>query len=280
MKEMKILAVVLALVAVTYYGVEPYAHHIMHPEVEPADFKFSDLPPMNTDGNATHGKEVVAAQCVSCHAISKEGIAAPMDVASASASYGVVPPDISNIAAVLDANYLANFIADPNKASQLPEGKMSAMPALGLSETDIADVVAYMRGMADTNLTAAQVTQEACGRCHDIRYEKFAATTANKNDLKRYLGSVPPDLSQMIKSAGHHYLDGFINAPQKLLPGTAMPRVGLTEEAQKKVIEHLEKVGDPKKAERESMGLWFILYFAIFSVVAYLWKVKQFREVH
>ncbi|MEF3191461.1 MAG: c-type cytochrome [Campylobacterales bacterium] len=280
MKELKILAIVVAIVGVIYYGVEPYAHHIMHPEVTPPDFKFSDLPVMKTDGDPAHGKEVVQANCVSCHSITKEGIAAPMDAASAGASYGVTPPDLSNVGAIYDANYLANFIADPTKASQLPEGKTSSMPALGLSEGDIADAVAYLRSIADKNLTPQQITHEACGRCHSIRYEKFAATTPNKDDLKRYLGSVPPDLSQMIKSAGHHYLEGFINQPQKLLPGTGMPRVGLTEEAQKKVIEHLEKVGDPKKDERERLGLWFILYFAIFTVIAYLWKVKQFRKVH
>jgi ubiquinol-cytochrome c reductase cytochrome c1 subunit len=42
MKELKILAVIAALVGITYYGIEPYAHHIMHPEVAPADFQLQN----------------------------------------------------------------------------------------------------------------------------------------------------------------------------------------------------------------------------------------------
>ncbi|EAJ9198569.1 cytochrome c1, partial [Campylobacter coli] len=96
---------------------------------------------------------------------------------------------------------------------------------------------------------------EACGRCHDIKYDNFF-TPSNHNDLANYLGSVPPDLSMMIRSRGEQYLHDFINNTQKLLPGTAMPRVGLTEDAQAKVVSYLEKVGDSKKEERESIGIY------------------------
>lgn len=44
----------------------------------------------------------------------------------------------------------------------------------------------------------------------------------------------------------------FINNTQKLLPGTAMPRVGLTEDAQVKVVSYLEKVGDSKKKKEKA----------------------------
>ena len=43
MRELKILAVVVALTLITYWGVEPFAHSQMHPHVAPADFKFSDV---------------------------------------------------------------------------------------------------------------------------------------------------------------------------------------------------------------------------------------------
>ena len=43
MRELKILAVVVALTLITYWGVEPFAHSQMHPHVAPADFNFSDL---------------------------------------------------------------------------------------------------------------------------------------------------------------------------------------------------------------------------------------------
>ncbi|WP_318764464.1 c-type cytochrome [Campylobacter coli] len=120
---------------------------------------------------------------------------------------------------------------------------------------------------------------EACGRCHDIKYDNFF-TSSNHNDLANYLGSVPPDLSMMIRSRGEQYLHDFINNTQKLLPGTAMPRVGLTEDAQVKVVSYLEKVGDSKKEERESTGIYIMIFFVILSIFAIGWKRSVWSKLH
>lgn len=120
---------------------------------------------------------------------------------------------------------------------------------------------------------------EACGRCHDVKYDSFL-TPSNYNDLVNYLGSVPPDLSMMIRSRGEQYLHDFINNTQKLLPGTAMPRVGLTEDAQAKVVSYLEKVGDSKKEERESTGIYIMIFFAILSIFAIGWKRSVWSKLH
>ncbi|EAL3325897.1 cytochrome c1 [Campylobacter coli] len=120
---------------------------------------------------------------------------------------------------------------------------------------------------------------EACGRCHDIKYDNFF-TPSNHNGLANYLGSVPPDLSMMIRSRGEQYLHDFINNTQKLLPGTAMPRVGLTEDAQVKVVSYLEKVGDSKKEERESTGIYIMIFFVILSIFAIGWKRSVWSKLH
>ncbi|HEG4023097.1 TPA: cytochrome c1 [Campylobacter coli] len=120
---------------------------------------------------------------------------------------------------------------------------------------------------------------EACGRCHDIKYDNFF-TPSNHNDLANYLGSVPPDLSMMIRSRGEQYLHDFINNTQKLLPGTAMPRVGLTEDAQVKVVSYLEKVGDSKKEERENTGIYIMIFFVILSIFAIGWKRSVWSKLH
>ncbi|EAI9938733.1 cytochrome c1 [Campylobacter coli] len=120
---------------------------------------------------------------------------------------------------------------------------------------------------------------EACGRCHDIKYDNFFIPS-NHNDLANYLGSVPPDLSMMIRSRGEQYLHDFINNTQKLLPGTAMPRVGLTEDAQVKVVSYLEKVGDSKKEERESTGIYIMIFFVILSIFAIGWKRSVWSKLH
>ncbi len=278
MRELKILAVLIFFVGLTYWGVEPYAHHVMHPEVTPADFTFKDLPKQPTSGDAAKGKEIAAAQCVSCHSINKEGLKLAMSDADAANTYGVVPPDLSNIAAIYDHNFLSNFIQNPESVVKAKAGKY-AMPNLGITPEDAGHLVAYFNSIANKNLTPKQITEEACVRCHSIKYEG-AIRVVTDAKIKEYMGSNPPDLSQVIKSHGEHYLHGFINDPQKLLHGTAMPRVGLTKEAQAKVIEHLEKVGDPKKDERSSLAIWILGYFAILTVLTYLWKVSKFKEIH
>lgn len=292
MKELKILAVIAALVGITYYGIEPYAHHIMHPEVKAADFTFGDLKNVDTKlaGNVVNGKTLVEANCIACHAIESAGYPATMPNADAAASYGVVPPDLSHAGRIYDKNYLANFIFDPVTAMHLshkytPEsGKTFPMPSYNwMSPQEIMDVVTYLQSVAPKMAEGKEghkVTYDAaCGRCHNMKYAELNSTTP-ADSLKKYMGATPPDLSQYIKSRGEHYLHGFINDPQLLLAGTAMPRVGLNEKAQEEVIAYMEEIGDSKKAERESTGLWVMMYTFVFAILAYLWKRKIWSEVH
>jgi ubiquinol-cytochrome c reductase cytochrome c1 subunit len=291
MKEFKILAVLVALVGITYYGIEPYAHSVMHPEVAAADFSFKDLKNVDTKlvGNAANGKVLVETNCVSCHGIEKAGNPAPMPAADAAAAYGVTPPDLSHAGRIYDKNYLANFIYDPVSAMHLnhkyPAGgaKQFPMPAFPLPAQDIMDMVAYLQSVAPKvadDKAGHKVTFEAaCGRCHSMKYAGIEAKTS-ADTLKTYMGATPPDLSQYIKSRGQHYLHGFINDPQLLFAGTSMPRVGLNEKAQEEVIAYMEEVGDSKKAERETTGLYVMIYTLIFAILAYLWKRKIWSEVH
>ena len=84
----------------------------------------------------------------------------------------------------------------------------------------------------------------------------------------------------MIRSRGSQYLNDFINNTQKLLPGTAMPRVGLNEDTQAKVISYIEKVGDSKKDERESLGIYIMIFFVILSIFAIAWKQSVWSKLH
>lgn len=283
MRDLKILLVLVAFVGLTYYGVEPYAHHVMHPEVTPPDYTFKDIKEPNNitvtlNGDATKGKEIVQAQCVSCHAISKDGIQAPMSATDAVATYGVVPPDLSKAGSVYDHTYLAGFIQNPEVVAKGKAGKY-AMPNLGISSEDASHIVAYLASIAPKQMSDKEVFEEACTRCHTAKYDGVTTTT-NNDAIKKYMGAVPPDLSQVIISKGEHYLHGFINDPQKLLPGTSMPRVGLNEKTEKQVVAYLEKVGDPNKEARGDLGLKVLIYMAILTVLTYLWKVKIYKEVH
>ena len=283
MREIKILAIVIFFTAVTYWGVEPYAHSQMHPHVAPADFSFKEMPSLAVNGNIDNGKTLVEANCIACHSIKSLGFEAPMSNDDAAGAYGVVPPDLSHAGVIYDKNYLAGFLKDPVSATKLShkfgDAKPYAMPSYSfLSEQEIADIVAYLKNVVATKPTDKMVFEEACGRCHSMKYDSFKAQTSN-TFMKNYLGSEAPDLSMMIRSKKAEYLTTFINEPLKMVEGIAMPRVGLTQASQEQVIAYMEHVGDRKKAEREDLGLKLIGFMAIFTLIAYLWKVQIWKEV-
>ncbi len=98
--------------------------------------------------------------------------------------------------------------------------------------------------------------------------------------MNDYIGAVPPDLSQHIRSRGEHYLNNFINDPQRKLSGTGMPRVGLTKDAQKQVVDYMTQIGDSKKAEREDLGPKVLIYLAILALFSIFWKKKIWKDLH
>jgi len=57
-----------------------------------------------------------------------------------------------------------------------------------------------------------------------------------------------------------------------------MPRVGLTEEGFEKVKAYLTETGDPSKPARQAIGPWVLLFFVVFTVLAYLWKKSQWKD--
>ena len=288
MREFKILTVVVFFTALIYWGVEPFAHSQMHPHVAPADFAFKDLGTNTKVGNAKVGAETfLSAGCTGCHSLTVASMPAPMDAAAALASFGVVPPDLSTAGLIYDKNYLSALIKDPTKALKVQhkfnEEKPHPMIAFyglgGDIDQEIADIVAYLQSVAPQKLSDKEVFANACQRCHDMKYDKVFSAT-DKKTLTAYMGTLPPDLSIIIRAKSYEYLEIFINDPQKNLEGTSMPRVGLTQKAQEQVVGYMEKVGDRKKAEREDLGYKLIGFMAIFTFLAYLWKVKVWRDVH
>ena len=280
MKEIKAFIIVVIITGIIYWGVEPFAHSQMNPEVAPADYTFSDLQPLQaTNGNINNGKELVMGNCVACHSIKGEGVESPFSPADAVSAYGVMPPDLTPSAFIYEKNFLANFLKDPAVATKQThkfEGN-HPMPAYNwMSDQEIMDMVAYLQSIAPKEMSDKEVFVAACGRCHNVKYDKW---TAN-GDLTTYLCAKVSDLSMMIRSRSLDYLHTFINDPQKRLAGTGMPRVGLNESAENQVIAYMESVGDSKKPERESLGYKIVIFLIVMGVVAYLWKRKIWHDVH
>ncbi len=302
MRELKILAVVVFFTGALYWGVEPFAHHQLHPHVPAPDYTYSDTDDVRAGktGNVAAGKSLIVDQfqCQSCHTLTVDGatIGASMDL-------GVMTPDLTTAGLIYDERYLAAFIADPAKAAQvehkfpIDEGMMHPMSKLDLTydgtfgDDDaqaVADIVAFLKSIAPSKVTNKEAFTDACQRCHSIKYGDFkfdgtkSSMLAQTSDasISKYMGTIPPDLSQYIRSRSKGYLHEFINSPDKHLHGTAMPRVGLTQAAEDQVITYMEEVGDSKKQEREALAGPFLGYLVIFAIFAWLWKAKIWREVH
>ena len=328
MRELKIVAVVVFFSLLTYYLVEPYAHHAMHKKVDAqgneihleshgftydgtADIEeaeragkketveakkkfWSEVAVVSKlKGNATAG-EAGFGMCMGCHN------GANMNMG------GVIPPNLDHAGTIYDKNYLIALIKDPAMASNVDhkykDTMMHPMGSIKTMFTDnqsIADVVAYLLEKKAGEVTPKEAFSEACVRCHAVRYGKltqlgdtpkfkyekdqlaYKIKVIDEQDaVKAYMGKLPPDLSMMIRARSEHFMETFVENPQSQLAGTSMPRVGLNPEGYEKVKAYLEEVGDPSKPKREALGPWVLGFFIIFTILAYLWKQSQWRDLH
>ncbi len=249
------------------------------------------------EGNAQAGEAVYDAGCTGCH------------IGGGSVSMGgVVPPDLETAGALYDRNYLIGLIKDPamvsnvdHKFSIVRSHQMDSVKYMVTEDQQIVDVIAYLQKIAPKHeeITPAMAFQDACGRCHDVRYKNWTIigekpSFKDKRDalafdikhldaqegIKGYMGKLPPDLSMYIRSRGEHYIAAFVEDPQQLLLGTSMPRVGVNAESAEKVIAYLEEAGDPKKEERNRVGMYVMIYMLIFVIAAFLWKKQIWKELH
>ena len=315
MRELKILAVVVFFSLLTYWLVEPYAHSQMHKHVEGHHFVYTgevDIEEASKEkkevkekfwsevktiaalkGNAAAG-EAGFGMCLGCH----NGAGVNMG--------GVVPPSLDHAGALYDKNYLIALIKDPAMASNVDHKyadtmthPMGSIKTMFTDNQSIADVVAYLMEKKAGEVTAKEAFEEACMRCHAMRYAKLTQlgetpkfkhekdalshkikVIEEQDAVKAYMGKLPPDLSIIIRARGEHFLETFVENPQSQLPGTSMPRVGLTEEGYEKVKAYLEEVGDPSKPKREATGPWVLGFFIIFTILAYLWKKSMWKGHH
>ncbi len=225
---------------------------------------------------------------------------------------GVIPPSLEHAGAIYDKNFLIAVIKDPAMATNVdhkyadtmthPMGSVKTMVS---EPQDIANVVAYLQAKKAGEVTPKEAYVEACSRCHANRYGKLTQlgdipkTKSNiatgkdidamkyqqkvaeeEASLANYLGKLPPDLSIIIRARSEHFLHTFIEDPQSQLAGTAMPRTGVNKEGMEKVFAYLEETGDPSKPAREELGWKVILFFIIFTGLAFLWKKSMWKGHH
>lgn len=276
-KELKILFAIVVIVLIGYYGIEDLAHHEMYGHMPKPDFNYLDLQyEIKEKGNPKNGKNLFKQNCLSCHSLKAKNLKAMMDKNTAMQAFNVVPPDLSNIANIVKEHFLFNFIKNPQNATKNPKFAMPPQPQL--TDKQIADIVSFLKTVAKKDIQGEKIIEDACTRCHSIKYQKIEAQTKPEN-LKKYLGKIPPDLSLKGRSRDKEYLVAFINNPQAVLPGTSMPRLGLTKESTEKVVNYLEHIADPHKEERNKIGMWVLIYMLIGVILTYSWKKKIWKSL-
>ncbi len=106
--------------------------------------------------------------------------------------------------------------------------------------------------------------------------------------LKASFGKVPPDLSTMYLARGPEYLFNFILDPQKVLPGTSMPKLFFPEydkEAVQKVakiVAYMRSVNEPppsEKAKRTVMGVITIGYFIVMGALLWVYRKRLIEKM-
>ena len=316
MKELKIFGIVAVFTLILYWGVEPFAHSQMHKHVDGHGFTYDGTADI-AEANAAENKDKVVAKkafwadvakvskltgdvaageagfatCMGCHMEGGVNMG------------GVIPPVLDHAGALYDKNYLIALIKDPAMASNVDHKyadtmthPMGSIKAMMVDDQQIADVVAYIMAKKAGEVTTKEAFTEACGRCHAMRYAKttqLGDTPKFKHEkdalahkikvldeqalVKAYMGKLPPDLSMIIRARSAHFLETFVENPQSQLPGTSMPRVGLTHEGYEKVKAYMTEIGDPSKPAREELGPKVLLFFIIFTGLAFLWKKSRWK---
>jgi len=121
------------------------------------------------------------------------------------------------------------------------------------------------------------------------------------NDAAGWFGTTPPDLSVIARARGvdwiYTYLRSFVpdesrpfGVNNKVFPDVGMPHVlWQLQESQsaekfdsdmRDLTAFLAYVGEPIARERQRIGVWVLLFIAVFFVVALLLKKEYWKDVH
>jgi ubiquinol-cytochrome c reductase cytochrome c1 subunit len=201
MRELKIFAIVTFFSLITYYLVEPYAHHAMHMKmdkegneikIESHGFTYDgtdDIAEAERKGDAalvakkkSFWSDVKTIAALTGDAVAGEagfGMCMGCHMDGGANMGGVIPPKLDHAGAIYDKNYLIALIKDPAMAGNVDhkyaDTMMHPMGSVGSMFSDnqsIADVVAYLQEHKAGEVTAREAFSEACVRCHAVRYKK------------------------------------------------------------------------------------------------------------
>ena len=127
------------------------------------------------------------------------------------------------------------------------------------------------------------------------------AVTMSEDDAKRWFGTAPPDLSLVARSRSPEWIYTFLRSYRvdensvhgwnnDLFPDVAMPHVlydvqqSTTREEYDKQVRDLTNflvyVAEPAKLVRYNIGIWVLIFTAVFTACAYLLKKEYWKDIH
>ena len=157
----------------------------------------------------------------------------------------------------------------------------------------------YNRMARDLGLTEDEVKENLMFTTDKIGDTMNIAMSAD--DAAKWFGQAPPDLSVIARARGvdwiYTYLRSFV--PDEKRPfgvnNTVFPDVGMPhvlwklqqdQSAEKfdsdmrDLTAFLSYIAEPIQMERQRLGVWVLLFIAVFFVLAYLLKKEYWKDVH
>ena len=181
-----------------------------------------------------------------------------------------------------------------------------------------AEYMRYNRLAEDLNLSEEMVMQNFV--FSDAKIGDTMDIAMRPKDAQDWLNKAPPDLSLIARSRGPDWLFGYMKSFYKdarggwnnlSLPNAAMPNVlwelqgiqelvpgeegkpphlavttpGLQspeefEESVRDIVTFLDYLSEPAKLHRERIGIWVLLFLAVFCGFAYALKAEYWRDIH
>jgi ubiquinol-cytochrome c reductase cytochrome c1 subunit len=180
-----------------------------------------------------------------------------------------------------------------------------------------ASYMRYKRLSEDLQLSEEMVMDNMV--FSDAKIGELMTIAMDPEDSARWFGKTPPDLTLIARARGADWLYGFLRSFYQdesgrwnnlLLPNAAMPHVmwslqGIQTLAHgedgeshlelmqpgelspeeydglmRDLVAYLDYMSEPAKLKRKNIGIWVILFLAIFTLFAYLLKVEYWRDVH
>ena len=188
------------------------------------------LPAKNTNGNVAHGKELVESRgCFGCHAVG--AITEVPNRTQIRRRHGY---NLASQGSKVSANWIANWVTNPRDV--WPESKM---PDLRLSDSEVADITAYLVSLKNPEWEAKPAPQTDAQALDDVVFE-FLRSTSTEAKAKTDLAAMNTDQKNLY--AGEKLIGRYGCYGCHSVPGfeTAQPIGTELTEAGSKLISQLD----------------------------------------